>query len=457
MRLFIDCIQPLITNAMQAAKGGIVCVTTTVTDHKDSLIVDVEDTGQGISQSDHKTIFKAYEKVHAHTTGAGLGLTVASRLASIMNGEVTLVRSEIGKGSHFRATFAHPACTGSILASHRKTSATAKALIVFDAPCSPEPASLSSFFGRYLLHRGHSQSTNANGSISIFDYSTDLQYHQHPPRLQPGKAGICLIPDSMCHPLIHDGDQIRREDNIIYVKGPFLSNVLEQAWNQAHGVCVELEALKHAPETSISLGETIENAELTAISDDISGIPTLLKSTSFTSGPNLPGITGPSAVSPQTLHLDTFSSSSPRQPTKPTTLIVDDNAVNLRFLEMYCRRRGIPHLTATDGLEAVQSLCLHQTSAFATDYVHTDVEPIALILMDLQMPNCDGVEATRQIRKLEEVNGWPKATIVIVTGQDSLQDRTLSKEAGADDFFVKPVGPKVLDRGLRNWFPGSKV
>ena len=78
-----------------------------------------------------------------------------------------------------------------------------------------------------------------------------------------------------------------------------------------------------------------------------------------------------------------------------------------------------------------------------------------LVLMDLQMPNCDGAEATRQIRKLEEVNGWPRAIIVIVTGQDSPQDRLLSKEAGADDFFVKPVGPKVLDRGFKEWWRGA--
>jgi signal transduction histidine kinase/FixJ family two-component response regulator len=451
LRLFIDCIQPLITNAIQAAGGGIVCVTTTVTGHHEALIVDVEDTGRGMRQSDHKTIFKAYEKVHAHTTGAGLGLTVASRLASIMNGEITLVRSEIGRGSHFRATFDHLACAGSMLASHRNMNTTGKALIVFDTPLSLETASLSSFFVRYLLHRGHSQSKNADGSISIFDHSTDVQY-QHPPQLQAGKAGICLVPDSAYHPLMNDGEQIRRDDNIIYVKGPFLSNILEQAWNQAHGICVELEALKHAPEIKVSLEEIVENAELTTISHDTSGIPT-----SLTSGPNLPGTTDTFAVSIQTLHLDTSSTSLPRQSTKPTTLIVDDNAVNLRFLEMYCRRRGISHLTATDGLEAVQSFCVHQTSAFAPESVHTNIEPIALILMDLQMPNCDGVEATRKIRKLEDVYGWPKTTIVIVTGQDSPQDRTLSTEAGADDFFVKPVGPKVLDRGIKTWFPKSKV
>ncbi|KAJ4352380.1 uncharacterized protein N0V89_007728 [Didymosphaeria variabile] len=452
MRLFVDCIQPLITNAIQAVEGGIVCVTTSVTDHYEFLVVDVEDTGRGLEPSHHENIFKAYEKADPHTTGAGLGLTLASKLASTMNGEVTLVRSEIGKGSHFRATFARPACAGSMLASHRRMSTTGIPILTFDTPSLSDSATLSNFFVRYLRHRGHSQSTNSDSLISIFDYATHSQYQQLPPQLQPGKAGICLIPDSVYCPLMTDGIQIRRLDNLIYVKGPFLSNILEQAWNQAHGICVELEALKRAPDVETTLGEIIENISLTTTSDDGLGIPT-----SLASEETVPGDTEALTVSLQTLDIATPALPPARQSTKPTTLIVDDNAVNLRFLEMYCRRRGIPHHTATDGLKAVQTFSLHQMASFALDFVSVDVEPIRLILMDLQMPECDGIEATRQIRKLEEVNGWSKATIVIVTGQDSLQDRSLSKEAGADDFFVKPVGPKVLDRGIEEWFPGIRL
>lgn len=455
MRLFVDCIQPLITNAIQAAEGGIVCVTTTVTEHYESLIVDVEDTGRGLCSNHYESIFKAYEKVDQHRTGAGLGLTLASRLASIMNGEVTLVRSDIGKGSHFRATFARPACAGSMLASQRSMSTAGNPFLTFDTPSLPNPASLSTFFVRYLLHRGHSQSTNSDGSISIFDYSTDFQHQQLPPQLQPGKAGICLIPESAHYPLMDEGVQIRRDENIVYVKGPFLSNILEQAWNQAHGICVELEALKRTPGVTVTWGGMIENATLAATSDEASGIATPHNSTlHISTEKNVPGDTQTLTVSLQTLNIMTPSAPPTRQPTKPTTLIVDDNAVNLRFLEMYCRRRGIPHHTAADGLKAVETFSLHQMASFASS---VDVEPIKLILMDLQMPDCDGVEATRQIRKLEEVNGWSKATIVMITGQDSLQDRLLSKEAGADDFFVKPVGPKVLDRGIKGWFPETKL
>lgn len=456
MRLFVDCIQPLVTNAIQATPGGIVSVTTTVPDDCESLIVDVEDTGRGLDSDHYQTIFKAYEKIDPHTTGAGLGLTLATKLAGIMNGNVTLVKSEIGKGSHFRATFALPADVCTMLPSQERMKNAFPSSLTFNTPALADSASLSNFFVRYLLQRGHSNFTDSDGSVTIFDYSIESQY-QTPPHVQSAKAAICLIPDSAHHPLMNDDQQIKRDENVIYVKGPFLSNILEQAWSEAHGICVELEASKHVPRSEASLEVSDRDSAHTPASDDTQGAVTPLSSESPTSGPIMPLATEVPTEPLQRLHIETYSSLPVKQLTKPTTLIVDDNAVNLRFLAMYCRRRDIPHHTAVDGLKAVETFTLHQTAAFAPDSVNSDTEPIRLILMDLQMPNCDGVEATRQIRQLEQANGWPRATIVIVTGQDSLNDRLLSKEAGADDFFVKPVGPKVLDRGLKDWFPETKL
>ena len=111
LRLFLDCVLPLIVNAVQATVGGIVCVTLTVTANYQSLIVDVEDNGRGIGTLDQESIFEAYRKVDSHTTGAGLGLTLASRLATIMNGKVKLIRSE-------RLTFQSDFCTASTCGIH---------------------------------------------------------------------------------------------------------------------------------------------------------------------------------------------------------------------------------------------------------------------------------------------------------------------------------------------------
>ena len=110
LALLIDCIQPLIINAVQNTPGGIVAVTLCIADDFRSLTVDVEDNGRGIDSKDHGRIFEAHEKLDVHTIGAGLGLTLSCKSAALMHGEVYLVRSEVGQGSLFRAVFQDPIC-----------------------------------------------------------------------------------------------------------------------------------------------------------------------------------------------------------------------------------------------------------------------------------------------------------------------------------------------------------
>jgi CheY-like chemotaxis protein len=154
-------------------------------------------------------------------------------------------------------------------------------------------------------------------------------------------------------------------------------------------------------------------------------------------------------VTSQTLRL------SP-SPLKPMALLVDDNAINLRLLEMYCSRRGLPYRTARDGAEAVRVFRNHRMPVEDPLLKQPLVtQPFDLILMDLQMPVCGGIDATRQIRALEQEHNWGKSVIFIVTGQSSPSDRTNATNAGANGFMVKPVGPKELDRSVKQEFPAA--
>lgn len=92
----------------------------------------------------------------------------------------------------------------------------------------------------------------------------------------------------------------------------------------------------------------------------------------------------------------------PLRNVKPRCLLVDDNVINLRIIRMYCEKRNLHYETATDGFEAI-----HKYKEAADD------EHINLILLDLQMPNCDGIQACKAIRAFEKEKGMTPAAIFI--------------------------------------------
>ncbi|KAH3984998.1 hypothetical protein HBI70_064720 [Parastagonospora nodorum] len=449
--LLIDCIQPLIINAVQNTPGGIVAVTLCIADDFRSLTVDVEDNGRGIDSKDHGRIFEAHEKLDVHTIGAGLGLTLSCKSAALMHGEVYLVRSEVGQGSLFRAVFQDPTCASSFPPLPTLRDRLKHLPRTFHRFQSP--SLLGHHFTRYLEDCDYAASPFPTGALILIDFSSDLNEVYTSIGLIPAdQVGICLVPEYAHSPISFIDNKLQRQNNIIFAQGPFLPNILEQVLSEADAVLAEFaRAAVYA--TTATSGDT-KNGEAQA--NDTAQL--VSRQEVPNSPPSTPG--GGLEQSMKILRIDTGALSPPRRLSsrsgKPMALLVDDNGVNLRLLEMYCHRRSIPYRTAKDGAEAVRIFTSHHTSV-SDPLLEQPLTPLPfnLVLMDLQMPICDGVEATRQIRAFEREHQRERSVIFIVTGQDSPADRLDAAEAGANEFLTKPIGPKEMDRWVKQEFPNA--
>jgi two-component system, sensor histidine kinase and response regulator len=135
--------------------------------------------------------------------------------------------------------------------------------------------------------------------------------------------------------------------------------------------------------------------------------------------------------------------SRPQAKTRPSphaspVLVVEDNEINHAVAKALLIKLGLQSVTAHNGREAVEM-------AFANDY--------AAILMDCQMPELDGYDATRLIRAAEGAHHVP---IIALTAHSMPGDRERCLAAGMDDYLSKPVTAEQLESAIKRWLPGHQ-
>jgi CheY-like chemotaxis protein/HPt (histidine-containing phosphotransfer) domain-containing protein len=121
-----------------------------------------------------------------------------------------------------------------------------------------------------------------------------------------------------------------------------------------------------------------------------------------------------------------------------TVLVVDDNAVNLKVARAMLLKLGYGVQTAVGGLEAVEAIA-HATAAGSR---------FSAVLMDLNMPGVDGLDATRQIHAAWGAGAPP---IIALTAAASAGDRERCEAAGMDDYLTKPLQVSALTPMLEKW------
>ncbi len=141
---------------------------------------------------------------------------------------------------------------------------------------------------------------------------------------------------------------------------------------------------------------------------------------------------------------NTLSGTDVMQPAKAVfekkldILIVDDNQVNLKLLETILLKMNQSVTTAHNGFEAIE-------------YCHQKI--FDLILMDVQMPDIDGLETTRRIRNINNI--YKRIPVIAVTAHALPEERKQILQSGMDDYMTKPVNTRQLVTTISHWTGNS--
>ncbi|MCC7596467.1 response regulator [Janthinobacterium sp. FW305-129] len=341
------------------------------------LQLDVRDTGIGIAADMQEAVFDAFQQEDGSTTrrfgGTGLGLSITRRLVTMMKGSISL-SSELGKGSCFTVDLALPVGEQQPLLPPPGASLAGRSILLVD----DNPSNLT-ILRRIFEHCGASVTACESGEAALDGCRTSL-------------PADCIIMDCAM-PGMNGFDTAAALAALPH-------------WSQVPIVMLS---------SSGSLGDAARCREL-----GIDGY--LLKPASpeellaITAGVlgtcrGMPGAAP--ATAPQCVRADTPGLD---------ILLVEDNAMNRELATVLLSNAGHRVTHAANGRIALEC----QAAA------HFD-----LILMDLQMPEMGGFDATAQIRA-REAQGMPKSVIIAMTASAFEGDRERCIAAGMDDYLSKP-------------------
>jgi len=385
----------LLSNAVKFTETGevVLSVTAKCLDAPGpvyELTFSVRDTGIGIPPDRIDRLFESFSQVDASTArkygGTGLGLAISKRLTEMMGGAIS-VASRVGHGSEFRFTVRAPSAEGAVpprreLRGTQPTLDGKRVLVVDDNETNRR------ILAAYLDAWG--MAVKVTGS----------------PREALG--------------WIHAGE-------------PFDVGILDMHMPEMDGIALARAIREHRTAATLplmlftSLGRREAGAESVGFSAHLTKPIKPSQLFDALAGALAGQPTRVEKRTPSRLELD--PEMAHRHPLR--ILLAEDNVVNQKVALRLLEQMGYRADLAANGLEAVAAI---------------ERQPYDLVLMDVQMPEMDGFEASREITRRWPVDGRPR--IVAMTANAMQGDRELCLAAGMDDYMSKPIRVEELVTAL---------
>ncbi|MEG2049747.1 MAG: response regulator, partial [Comamonas sp.] len=399
----------LVSNAIKFTHQGEVVVSiekerpaiaraSTGVDEVQTLLITVRDTGIGMNQAQIQQLFRPFSQADSQTTrrygGTGLGLAICNRLVQLMGGRFD-VFSAPGRGSTFRFAVQMMATSQPTKRPQiYRVGAANRVLIVDDNASARDILS--------TMVRGFGMRTDAVDSGDKALAALHLASHSGSPYdlvlmdwRMPGMDGL------------EAARRIREVEHLATIPAVLMVTAYGRDEVQRQAEQLGLQGLLTKPVTESVLFNSILE---------------ILQAHS-------PGHQATASASMADISL---SKRYPELKGK-RVLVVDDNALNREVAADFLELVGIQVELATDGAQALKVL---------------EKQSFDLVLMDVHMPNMDGMQATRAIRQHPSLHNLP---VIALTAQARTEDREAIETAGMNAHLSKPIDDKLLYETLCQW------
>jgi len=382
----------LVGNAIKFTDQGEVVVEVDCprrSDEEVELHFAVSDTGVGVPPEKREAIFEVFVQGDSTTTrkygGTGLGLAISSRLVELMDGKLWL-ESEVGRGSTFRFTARLGLPRGEV-----------------EGPPPPRPAAVA-----------------GTRALVVDDNATSLQlldrmlrrWDMEPTTASTASAALALL--RQAHAAGNPYPLVIADAGMPETDGFALCHRMRWEFKQAPAIVMLLSGGDRPGD--ISRCEQLRVAAYV--------LKPIKESELFDAIVMAMGITLPEESAGEAAWAGAARAFRPFR-----VLVAEDSLVNQKLVTALLERQGHRVVVAANGKEAV--------AAF-------HAQPFDLVLMDLQMPEMDGLEATAAIRVAEKHSG-SHVPIVAMTAHAMPGDRERCLESGMDEYLAKPIrGPRLV-------------